>query len=79
MHPRAGQPVGAVFHADQTHLAGLRLCLSDTSALIVLSDTVSRHLLCMRLKMRPTGSSGMTVGRTTTLSSALQLSLRLAL
>jgi hypothetical protein len=49
MHPRAGQLVGAVYHADQTHLAGFRLCLSDTSALIVLSDTVSRHLLRMRL------------------------------
>ena len=79
MHLGAGQPVGAVFHADQTHLAGFRLFLSDTSALIVLSDTVSRHLLRMRLKMRPTGSSGMTVGRATTLSCALQLSLRLAL
>jgi len=79
MHLCAGQPVGMVNHADQTHLAEFRLCLSDKSALIVLSDTVSRHLLCMRLKMRPTVSSGMTIGRATMLSCSLQLSLRLAL
>jgi hypothetical protein len=45
----AVQRVGAVNHADPTHLAGFRLGLSDTSALTVLSDTVSRHLLRMRL------------------------------
>ena len=54
---RAGQRVGAVNHAGPTHRAGFRLGLSDTSALTVLSDTVSRHLLQMRLFLCPTGAT----------------------